>query len=109
MRSRHEDMEHTVSVSASRITRRYSTAVARNRPSGEKTGVGPVRLYVSEKSRDIFAVRSGAGSRAIDVPHRRSARLRLRRSRPNSKFLTMPSHLSELPTPLGEKGQAGDG
>jgi hypothetical protein len=40
----------TCNVSASRTTRRYSTAVARWRPSGENTGAGPVHLYVSEKS-----------------------------------------------------------
>jgi hypothetical protein len=46
-------MVTTCNVSASRTTRRYSTAVARWRPSGENTGLGPVHLYVSEKS--VFA------------------------------------------------------
>ena len=43
-------MKITASVSASRSTNRWSTAVATFAPSGENTGGGPVRLYVSEKS-----------------------------------------------------------
>ena len=43
-------MKITASVSASRSTRRWSTAVATFAPSGENAGGGPVRLYVSEKS-----------------------------------------------------------
>jgi hypothetical protein len=43
-------MKITASVSASRSTNRWSTAVATFAPSGENAGGGPVRLYVSEKS-----------------------------------------------------------